>query len=91
MAELETAVREGINVITILFKDFGYGSMRKRQRAVYGGRITGTRFNNPDFARLAQDLGAYGERVTEPEDLAAALPRGIESGKPAVLDVYVAD
>jgi acetolactate synthase-1/2/3 large subunit len=38
---------------------------------------------------MARAFGGYGERVTKPEDIAAAIQRGIEQtkqGKPALLE-----
>lgn len=42
-----------------------------------------------DFVRLAESFGAYGERVTRPEDIRTAFDRAVRSGKPAVVDVVV--
>jgi len=45
-----------------------------------------------DFAQVAQACGAYGEKVTQPSELPAALQRGLDSvrsGKAAVLDVII--
>jgi acetolactate synthase-1/2/3 large subunit len=50
---------------------------------------------SPDFAMIAKAMGAYGEKVTEPDKLPGALRRSLDavkSGQPAVLDVVtVAD
>jgi acetolactate synthase-1/2/3 large subunit len=46
-----------------------------------------------DFAAEAAAAGAYGENVRRPEDVAAALRRGLEatrSGRPAVISVWLA-
>ncbi len=45
---------------------------------------------SPDFAMIARAMGAYGEKVTEPDKLPGALRRSLDavkSGEPAVLDV----
>jgi acetolactate synthase-1/2/3 large subunit len=45
---------------------------------------------SPDFAMIARAMGAYGEKVAEPDKLPGALRRALEavkSGQPAVLDV----
>ena len=52
----------------------------------------GTHINAPEFAKVADAFGAYGEQVTNPEDLEAALARGLQAtkeGKSAILDVVV--
>lgn len=45
---------------------------------------------SPDFAMIARAMGAYGEKVTEPDKLPGALQRSLEavkSGQSAVLDI----
>ncbi|MBM4298669.1 MAG: acetolactate synthase, partial [Deltaproteobacteria bacterium] len=46
----------------------------------------------PDFGKLAEAVGGYGETVSEPEELAPALRRGLESvrqGSPAIISAYL--
>ncbi|MET0643115.1 MAG: thiamine pyrophosphate-dependent enzyme [Candidatus Binatia bacterium] len=48
--------------------------------------------NAPDFVKVAESVGGYGEQVTDPEKLQDALKRGLEAnrnGKPAIIDVIV--
>jgi len=40
-----------------------------------------------DLAKIAQVIGCFGVRVTEPGDLRSALQEAFASGKPAVVDV----
>lgn len=58
------------------------------------GDVPLTKFGeSPDYAMMAQACGAYGETVTEPGTLAAALERGLECnarGQAAVIDVITA-
>ncbi|MBL7118511.1 glyoxylate carboligase [Candidatus Bathyarchaeota archaeon] len=42
-----------------------------------------------DFVKLADAYGAYAERVTEPKSIKGAFQRGIDSGKPALIDIIV--
>lgn len=53
------------------------------------GRKESQHFTDARYDELAQALGAYGERVTEPDQIRPALQRAVESGLPAVLDVIV--
>jgi acetolactate synthase I/II/III large subunit len=49
---------------------------------------------SPNFAMLARAMGAYGEKVTDPEKLPGALLRALEAvkgGQPAVLDAIIVD
>ena len=52
----------------------------------------GTHINAPDFVKVAESVGGYGEHVSDPEDLQNALSRGLQEtvqGKPAIIDVLV--
>jgi acetolactate synthase I/II/III large subunit len=60
---------------------------RHDQESNYG-LVVGTELGDADYARMAQAFGAYGERVTDPEDLTAALRRALDN-VPALLDVLV--
>lgn len=42
-----------------------------------------------DFVKFAEACHAYGERVTKPEDIRAALKNAFNSGKPAVIDFRI--
>jgi acetolactate synthase-1/2/3 large subunit len=85
--DLETAVREHIPVITVVANNFAYGNTRDRQRTAHGQRYFGVFYDNPDLAEFARLLGAHGERVTRPDELAPAVERALASGLPAVVDV----
>jgi acetolactate synthase-1/2/3 large subunit len=85
--DLETAVRERINVVCVISNDRGFNSLRTFQRARFRGRVIGSDLGDIDFARLAEVYGALGERITDPGMLAPALRRMLDASRPAVLDV----
>ena len=89
IGELETAMREKIPVVYVVFNDQGLGNERAFQQEHYGGRIYATDYQNPDFGALARVFGAYGEQVRKPAALEGALERAFASGKPAVIDVMI--
>jgi thiamine pyrophosphate-dependent acetolactate synthase large subunit-like protein len=89
LGELETAVRERIPVVCVVFNDRGLGNERAFQNELYGGRIFGVDYGDVDFAALARVLGAHGERVEEPGEVLPALKRALASGQPAVVDVVI--
>jgi thiamine pyrophosphate-dependent acetolactate synthase large subunit-like protein len=89
IGELETAVRERIPVVCVVYNDRGLGNERAFQKELYGGRFFAVDYNDVDFGALARGFGAYGERVEEPSGLTPALKRAIESGLPAVIDVPI--
>jgi acetolactate synthase-1/2/3 large subunit len=87
-AELATAVRYGINLVTIVFNDQAFGSTKSDQVVNFKGRIVGTEVNNPDFARLAEVFGAKGLKA-RPEQLGKALQEALNSKQPVVIEVPV--
>jgi thiamine pyrophosphate-dependent acetolactate synthase large subunit-like protein len=89
LAELETAMREKIPVVLVVFNDQGLGNEKAFQQEHYGGRFFAVDYQNPDFGALARVFGAHGEQVREPRELEGALTRALDSGKPAVVDVLI--
>ena len=89
IGELETAMRENIPVVYVVFNDQGLGNERAFQNEHYGGRFFAVDYANPDFGALARVFGAYGEQVKNPGDLEGAIQRAFASGKPAVIDVLI--
>jgi len=89
IGELETAVRENIPVVYVVFNDQGLGNERAFQNEHFGGRYFAVDYKNPDFGVLAKVFGAHGEHVTRPADLEGAIQRAFASGKPAIVDVMI--
>ena len=89
IGELETAVREKIPVVQVIFNDQGLGNERAFQQEHYGGRYYAVDYSNPDFGAIARVFGAHGEQVRKPGELEGALARAFASGKPAVIDVLI--
>ena len=89
MQDLETCVREHLDVVTVVMNNFAYGNIKLRQQRKFGNRLIGSELSNPDFGELAKLFGAHGETVTDPDELLSALERALGAGKAAVLDVHV--
>jgi len=86
--ELETAVRLGLAVVIVIFRDDAYGVIRWKQLSRYG-RESGVAFGNPDFVRLAESFGCRGLRVEGADELVPALEAAFASRMPCVVDVPV--
>ncbi len=84
--EIDTAVRHGAKIVVIISNNAGWNIERLDQEMNYGGRVVGTTLRHSDYAAMARALGAHGERVEKPGDLAGAIERAIENA-PAVVDV----
>ncbi len=92
IAEVETAVRWGINTVTVVNNNSSGNQSTIGYDRAYGGKQTpeGRRlwtFTDVDFARLAEGMGAMGIRVTRPGQLRPALERALEAECPVVVDV----
>ncbi len=92
IAEIETAVRWGINAV-IVVNNNGAGNQSKRGfDRVYGGEQTKKAremwtFNQVNFSEIAKNMGAEGIRVESPKDFQSALEKAISLNKCVILDV----
>jgi acetolactate synthase-1/2/3 large subunit len=86
--ELETAVRLGLPLVILVWRDDGYGVIRWKQQMRFG-RTSSVDFGNPDLVRYASSFGAVGYRVTEPSELRPILVDALNSKVPAVIDCPV--
>ncbi|MBI3077689.1 MAG: acetolactate synthase large subunit [Deltaproteobacteria bacterium] len=86
--ELETGVRLGLPVVTLLFRDNAFGVIRWKQLTRFG-RESGVAFGNPDFVALARAFGGQGFRVEAADELLPALKEAFASPVPCVVDVPV--
>jgi acetolactate synthase-1/2/3 large subunit len=86
--EIDTAVRHGAHITIVIANNAAWNIERHDQAVNYDGRVVGTTLRYSDYGGLARSLGAYGERVTSPDELGPALRRAAQN-LPAVLDVVV--
>ena len=86
--EYDTAVRHGLNILTILGNDAAWGIDRQIQLGLYG-RPVATDLLPTRYDQVVQGLGGYGELVENPADLKPAIGRAIASGLPSLLNVSV--
>lgn len=85
--ELETAVRYHIPVISIVFNNQMYGTIRMYQEMRYPTRIIGTDLSDMSFASAAHSFGADGMRVETGGQFSIALTKALQSNKPTVIEV----
>src|SRR5579864_3329880 len=92
-----TAVEYQIPVVWVVWNNLGYCSIRDQQSGYFGkGREIAVSFTDPtgklfsaDYAMMARSMGAVGQTVEKPADLAPQLEAAIRSGRPTVLDVRI--
>jgi acetolactate synthase-1/2/3 large subunit len=84
--EIDTAVRHGAKAVFVVSNNAAWNIERLDQELNYGGRVVGTTLRHSDYAAMARALGAHGERVEDPAELAGALRRALANA-PALVDV----
>ncbi|HWE22838.1 MAG TPA: thiamine pyrophosphate-binding protein [Myxococcales bacterium] len=89
--ELATAMQYGLAIVILVVNNGMYGTIRMHQERHYPGRVHGTALSNPDFAAYARAFGAHGELVETTEQFAPALDRALAAGRPALLDLRLAE
>jgi acetolactate synthase I/II/III large subunit len=92
IGEVETAVRWNINAVTVVNNNGGGNQSKRGFDRVYGGEQTQKArelwtFSKMNFARLAEDMGAFGIRVEKAAEFPAALAKALAANRPAVIDV----
>ena len=86
--DFETAARERIPILTIMFNNSALGGYEKHM-PVATERFR-TKFLSGDYAKVAEGLGGYSEKVENPADIIPAIQRAqkeTEAGKPALLEI----
>ena len=91
LTELETAVRCGINTVTVINNNHMLSQCEDDILKVYGKRSGQSgeiyRFNKVDFVELAEGMGCLGIRVEAPDEISSALEQALAADRPAVVDV----
>ncbi|MFB0562054.1 MAG: thiamine pyrophosphate-binding protein [Candidatus Lokiarchaeia archaeon] len=86
--DMETAVREELNVVSVILNNGCYGTPKLFQKAVYG-EAYGCDYSNPSLAKLAEDFGGCGWTVERPSEIEDTIKEALDCGKPSVIDVPV--
>ena len=86
LAEITTLVKYNMPVKLIILNNHELGKISKEQRAGEFD-VWKTSLSNPNFAEFAQSCGAWGKRVSNQNDLEAAMKELYEQPNAAVLEV----
>ena len=86
--ELETARREHLPFVALIFNDSAYGLIQWKQNDRFG-HANMTAFTNPNFVKMAQSMGCKGYRVQSADDLRTILDDAFRQDVPAVIDCPV--
>ncbi|MFN8511256.1 MAG: thiamine pyrophosphate-binding protein [Thermomicrobiales bacterium] len=88
--EFDTAVRHNVPFVAVIGNDAGWGAELHRQLSNYGeDRVVASYLLPSRYDEVARALGAHGEFVQSPEEIAPAIRRALASGKPACVNVLI--
>lgn len=86
--EVDTAVRHGAKAVFVVVNNEAWNIERHDQVDRFDGNVVGVDLPGCRYDLLGRSLGAHGERVEDPTELADALKRALENA-PSVVDVLV--
>jgi acetolactate synthase I/II/III large subunit len=89
--ELATAALERLPIVVVIINNGWLGMVRQWQEMFYAERYAETHLTKqvPDYAQLAEALGAAGFMVDSEDDLDATLEAAVDCGRTAVVDARV--
>ena len=91
IGELETAVRHGINAVTVVNNNRALSQNMRGDLVAYQGysgnptELFG--FTDVDISKIAESMGCFGIQVTDPNQIQSAIEQALASGRPAVVEV----
>jgi len=88
IAELQTAVRESLPIVVVVFDDQEIGLIRVKQE-IKGIPGYGVKLGGIDWVRLAQGLGADGYSVDSEHALGDALQSAVRSGRTTLIGAHI--
>ena len=72
-------------VVTVIHNNESWGVIRQGQSKQFGFEL-GTDLEGTEYAAIARGFGCHGERVSDVDEVAPAIERGLASGLPSVID-----
>jgi acetolactate synthase-1/2/3 large subunit len=86
--EIETALRERIPMVILIWVDDEYGLIKWKMELELG-HDTDTAFGNPDFVVYAESFGARGYRIEAPDELLPTLRKALAEDTVSVISCPV--
>ena len=87
--EVLTCVRENIPAIAVVFNNGQWGAEKKNQVDYFEKRYLGTNLKNPNFADVAEAMGAHGLTVEHVDEIGDALRGAVKSNQPPVINMML--
>jgi acetolactate synthase-1/2/3 large subunit len=85
--EMASAAQAGAKIVTIVYNNNAYGTIRMHQEMAFPGRPKGTDMHGADFATLGQGYGALGLKVTRDAEFKPALEQALAADRSALIEV----
>ncbi|NOX41456.1 MAG: thiamine pyrophosphate-binding protein [Alphaproteobacteria bacterium] len=89
LAEMGTAMQEGLQPIILLLNNGIYGTIRVHQERRYPSRNSGTTIKNPNFVGLAKAYGFYAKTVKRTEDFEEAFVAAAASTSGGLIELMI--
>jgi acetolactate synthase-1/2/3 large subunit len=89
LAEIETLVRERLNVCIVVLNDGGYGNIRQEQIYFFGKKGIGVDFGPMDYSLIARACGLLGVSAQSNDELRQALRTFRQQPQPTLIDVQL--
>ena len=83
-SELETAVREHVPIVVLIWEDKAYGLIKWKMDLELGHHSS-VDFHNPDFVKYAESFGAKGYRINRADELLPTLKSTLEDDAISVI------
>ena len=87
--EVLTCVRENIPAVAVVFNNGQWGAEKKNQIDYFDKRYLGTNLKNPNFADVAEAMGADGITVEHVDEVGDALRGAVRSRRPTVINLML--
>ena len=87
IGELATHVQHGLRTVNIVLNNGTLSWLEMYQRLFFEGLRQSVDLAGPDFAIVAEGLGAQGFRVDDPAKIGAAMDEAFQCERPVVLDI----
>ncbi len=88
MGDLLSLKQLGLPVKVVVFNNGALGFIELEQKST-GFLPTGTDFDNPDFARMAEAVGIKGIRISDPAQVESGIAEALAHPGPVVVDAVV--
>jgi len=89
MTELRTAVENELPIKVCILNNGYMGMVRQWQELFYNKRYSKSYLSNPDYAVVAEALGAVGITVDKKAEVSGAIKKMLSQKRPCVVDFRI--